>query len=380
MHIINRVINMIKKNSKKILMKLVNINKLYKKKKIITNFNMNIYYGEFLTILGPSGCGKTTILRLISGLEKANTGNIFLNNKNITNTPAENRNINTVFQNYALFPHMSVFENIAFGLKIQKITKKQIIKRVNESLSMVQLENFKKRYPNQLSGGEQQRVAIARAVINRPKILLLDEPLSALDYKLKKKMQNKLKYLQRELKITFILVTHDQEEALSISDRILVIKNGHIEQEGTPREIYEKPNNIFVAKFIGEINIFNTEVLKIINKKKIMVEIDGKFFILKIKFKAIIGQKIHILLRPEDLRVEEINNKQKTNKLIGYVRERNYKGMTLESTVELENGKIITVSEFFNEDDPNVDHNLNQKMAVSWVKNWEVILPYENKK
>ncbi|WDI78772.1 spermidine/putrescine ABC transporter ATP-binding protein PotA [Candidatus Purcelliella pentastirinorum] len=371
---------MIKKNSKKILMKLVNINKLYKKKKIITNFNMNIYYGEFLTILGPSGCGKTTILRLISGLEKANTGNIFLNNKNITNTPAENRNINTVFQNYALFPHMSVFENIAFGLKMQKITKKQIIKRVNESLSMVQLENFKKRYPNQLSGGEQQRVAIARAVINRPKILLLDEPLSALDYKLKKKMQNKLKYLQRELKITFILVTHDQEEALSISDRILVIKNGHIEQEGTPREIYEKPNNIFVAKFIGEINIFNTEVLKIINKKKIMVEIDGKFFILKIKFKAIIGQKIHILLRPEDLRVEEINNKQKTNKLIGYVRERNYKGMTLESTVELENGKIITVSEFFNEDDPNVDHNLNQKMAVSWVKNWEVILPYENKK
>ncbi|QJC38744.1 spermidine/putrescine ABC transporter ATP-binding protein PotA [Enterobacteriaceae endosymbiont of Donacia fulgens] len=367
-----------KKSFEKILIKLININKSFASKKIIYNLNLSINDGEFITLLGPSGSGKTTIIRLIAGLEKVDSGSIFLNEKEITQYPAEKRQINTVFQSYALFPHMSVFDNIAFGLRMQKKTHKEILKKVEKILNIVQLKKFINRKPHELSGGQQQRVAIARAVINQPRLLLLDEPLSALDYRLRKKMQNELKALQRKLGITFILVTHNQEEALSISDRIILLRNGIIEQDGSPREIYEEPKNLFVANFIGDINIFNALILKKFNSNQVLANLEGYICKIKVPFHIIVGEKIHVLLRPEDLRIKEINNKTDLNTgLVGYIKEKNYKGMTLESTLKLNNGKIIIVSEFFNENDPYVDHSLNQKMLINWVETWEVVLPYE---
>ncbi|QJC28381.1 spermidine/putrescine ABC transporter ATP-binding protein PotA [Enterobacteriaceae endosymbiont of Plateumaris braccata] len=368
-----------KKNIQKVLVTLNNITKSFFGKKIISNFCLTINNGEFITLLGPSGCGKTTILRLIAGLEKVDSGTIILDQKKITHISAANRQINTVFQSYALFPHMSVFDNIAFGLKMKKKTYKEIKFRVENILNMVQLQNFANRKPYELSGGQQQRVAIARAVINKPKILLLDESLSALDYRLRKKMQNELKMLQRKLGITFIFVTHNQEEALTMSDRIVVLRNGKIEQDGTPREIYEEPKNLFIAKFIGDINIFNATIIKRLNNTQVIANLEGYLCNIRVLFPVITGEKIHVLLRPEDLRIKEIDTKndKNINGLIGYVKNQSYKGMTLESTLQLENGKIITVSEFFNEDDPNFDHSINQKMVINWVETWEVVLPYE---
>jgi len=241
------------------IIELRSLSKSYNGNTIINNFNLTINNGEFLTILGPSGCGKTTVLRLLAGLEEPNGGQIILDGEDITNVPAEQRYVNTVFQSYALFPHMTIFENVAFGLRMQKVPEAEIKPRVMDALRMVQLEDMAERKPTQLSGGQQQRIAIARAVVNKPKVLLLDESLSALDYKLRKKMQNELKALQRQLGITFIFVTHDQEEALTMSDRIIVLRRGNIEQDGSPREIYEDPKNLFVAKFIGEINIFDIQ-------------------------------------------------------------------------------------------------------------------------
>ena len=360
------------------VIELVSINKSFGNLDIIKDLNLSINDGEFLTILGPSGCGKTTVIRLIAGLESADTGQIILTGQDITNQPAEHRHVNTVFQSYALFPHMSVFENVAFGLRMQKTPTAQIEARVLDALRMVQLEEFAYRRPHQLSGGQQQRVAIARAVVNKPQVLLLDESLSALDYKLRKQMQNELKALQRKLGITFIFVTHDQEEALSMSDRIVVMNHGRIEQDGTPREIYEEPANLFVASFIGEINIFDAIVLHRIDEQRVRVKVEGRECDIYVKQVVEPGQKLHVLLRPEDLRVEEINDSTTTDDIIGYIRERNYKGMTLESVVELENGKQVLVSEFFNEDDPDFDHSLNQKMAITWVESWEVVLVDES--
>lgn len=242
---------------------------------------------------------------------------------------------------------------------------------------MVQLENFAQRRPAHLSGGQQQRVAIARAVVNKPKVLLLDESLSALDYKLRKQMQNELKALQRKLGITFIFVTHDQEEALTMSDRIVVMREGRIEQDGTPREIYEEPTNLFVAQFIGEINIFDARVLHRIDDARIRADVEGHECDIYTTLPVTENQSLKVLLRPEDLRVEEIHDLENLPGLIGYVRERNYKGMTLDSVVEMENGKMVMVSEFFNEDDPDVDHSLDQKIAVTWVESWEVVLADE---
>jgi len=359
------------------LVTLSGISKAFDGKSIISDFNLTIDHGEFITLLGPSGCGKTTILRLIAGLEEADSGRVMLDESDITDTPAEHRHVNTVFQSYALFPHMSVFENVAFGLRMQKTPHAEIAARVSEALAMVQLESFADRRPHQLSGGQQQRVAIARAVVNRPKVLLLDESLSALDYKLRKQMQNELKALQRKLGITFVFVTHDQEEALTMSDRIVVMRDGKIEQDGSPREIYEEPKNLFVARFIGEINVFDAEVLDVSAAPRVRARVEGRECDIHCAFPVSVGDRLHVLLRPEDLRVDEVHSDQAVDGLTGYVRERNYKGMTLESTVELENGKLVTVSEFFNEDDPDVDHSLNQKMAVNWVPSWEVVLPYE---
>ncbi len=363
------------------VIQLKGLTKSFDGKKIIQEFNVNVNDGEFLTILGPSGCGKTTVLRLIAGFENADQGQILLDGQDVTQLPPEQRHVNTVFQSYALFPHMTVFDNVAFGLKMQKVPKAEIEPRVLEALRMVQLEQFATRRPHQLSGGQQQRVAIARAVVNKPKVLLLDESLSALDYKLRKQMQIELKQLQRKLGITFIFVTHDQEEALSMSDRILVMRDGIVEQDGSPREIYEEPKNLFVARFIGEINVFRAKVKERLDEKRILAEVEGSIFPILCPQNVSVGDTVNVLLRPEDLRLEEIHNNEntseRTNTLIGYVRDRTYKGMTLDSVVELESGLSVMVSEFFNEDDPDVDHSLNQKVAVTWVESWELVLTDE---
>ncbi|KYN24428.1 Fe3+/spermidine/putrescine ABC transporter ATP-binding protein [Vibrio cidicii] len=365
-----------KQNAGQPVIRLTGISKSFDGKEIIGNLNLDVNHGEFLTILGPSGCGKTTVLRMIAGFETADKGQITIDNQDVTNVPAEQRHVNTVFQSYALFPHMTVFENVAFGLRMQKVPSADIEPRVMEALKMVRLESMAQRKPHQLSGGQQQRIAIARAVVNQPKVLLLDESLSALDYKLRKQMQIELKQLQRQLGITFIFVTHDQEEALSMSDRIIVMRSGVIEQDGSPREIYEDPKNLFVARFIGEINVFEAVAKERVDEKRIRAEIEGVDSVVYFDEPITQGQKLQVLLRPEDLRIEEITESEEKG-IVGHVTERTYKGMTLDSVIETESGMRVMVSEFFNEDDPDVDHSLGQKVAITWVESWEVVLSDE---
>ncbi len=362
------------------LLRIRHLTKSYGDNPILTDINLDIQDGEFLTLLGPSGCGKTTLLRLIGGFELPNSGAIELEGVDIANLPAEKRPINTVFQQYALFPHMSVFDNIAYGLKLKKVPKAEITQRVKEALAMVQLEHTINRRPQDLSGGQQQRIAIARAVVNRPKLLLLDEPLSALDHKLRIQMQSELKRLQRELGITFVFVTHDQEEALSMSDRIAVMKSGVFQQIDNPIRIYESPANLFTAKFIGETNLFKAKVLDI-GEKTIKVEVteqkDGYHPIRNLpkpKFDTKIGDTVNLLLRPEDIRVYA---KGEEDGLLGRVVDTSYKGSTLDSTIELTNGNRVKASEFFDEDDPSFNYKLGEEVCVTWVDGWEWILPDE---
>ena len=250
------------------LIQFKNIVKEFDGQIVLKGINLDIYENEFVTLLGPSGCGKTTLLRILGGFLRQNEGQVIFDNEDITDVPPYKRELNTVFQKYALFPHMNVYDNIAFGLKIKKEPKDVIEQKVNRMLKLVGLEDYGKRAVTEMSGGQQQRVAIARALVNEPKVLLLDEPLGALDLKLRKEMQHELKKIQQEVGITFIYVTHDQEEALTMSDKIVVMKDGEIQQIGTPTDIYNEPVNEYVANFIGESNIIDGVMIKDLHHRK----------------------------------------------------------------------------------------------------------------
>ena len=339
----------------KVIVKLENFKKSYGKKEVIKNVNLEVYEDEFLTFLGSSGCGKTTILRSISGLDKPTSGKVYIDNEDVTDLEPPLRKVNTIFQNYALFPLMTIYDNIAFGLKMKKVPKDEIDKRVKEMLELVHLVGYEKRYPRELSGGEQQRVSLARGLINKPKVLLLDEPLSALDLKLRKEMQIELKRLQRKLKITFIYVTHDQDEALSMSDRIAIVKNGKIEQIDTPENIYNKPSSLYVASFIGDANIIDSKVEKI-DDKRIYLK-NNITIVNNNKFKC--EDKVKIVIRPENIKVS--NNIKKDNSLNGIVNELIYDGANTKLMVKV-NDLVLKVLVFGNDK----KYKLGDDISLYW--------------
>ena len=279
------------------IIEIKSVSKTYGDNTVLNNLSLNIRKNEFLTLLGPSGCGKTTTLKILAGFENSDIGKVLFNDEDISALPPYKRQLNTVFQKYALFPHMNVYENIAFGLKIKKVSKNEIDKKVSEMLKLVALEGFEKRSIDSLSGGQQQRVAIARALVNEPKVLLLDEPLGALDLKLRKEMQSELKRIQQRLGITFIFVTHDQEEALTMSDTIVVMNKGIIQQMGSPEDIYNEPANAFVADFIGESNIVDGIMLE-----DLKVEFCNHVFTCVDKgFNS--NEVVDVVIRPEDIEI-----------------------------------------------------------------------------
>ena len=310
------------------VIRLENVTKSFNDEKVLDSISLSIKKNEFFTLLGPSGCGKTTMLRIIGGFETADDCNVFFYGVNINNLPPNKRNLNTVFQKYALIPHMNVYENVAFGLKIKKTPNDIIDKKVKEMLALINLKGFEKRSVTSLSGGQQQRVAIARALINEPEVLLLDEPLGALDLKLRKSMQTELKKIQQRLGITFIYVTHDQEEALTMSDTIVVMKNGVIQQMGSPVDIYNEPTNAFVADFIGESNIIDG-----IMKKDLLVNFANKDFVCVDKgFKE--NEPVDVVVRPEDIKIVENPDDAM---LKGHVDSVIFKGVHYEMKISSEN-------------------------------------------
>ena len=326
------------------IVSLMNVEKIYGENHVVKNMNMNIHEGEFLTLLGPSGCGKTTTLRMISGFEVPSSGTIKVQGERVEKKEPYQRDVNTVFQNYALFPNMNVYDNVAYGLKVKKVPKQEIKERVTEALKMVQLEGFEKRKTTQMSGGQKQRVAIARAIINRPKVLLLDEPLGALDLKLRKQMQIELKRLQKKLGITFVYVTHDQEEALTMSDRIAVINEGRIEQLDKPREIYDHPKTKFVANFIGETNLLDAIVLEVNGDTAIIGTEVGKATVQINPKKIEVNDGVAVSIRPEYMQfskkpVEGFNIK-------GIVKETIFVGNLIKMMISLNDGTEIKVNRF----------------------------------
>ena len=343
---------------KKVIISLKSFSKFYNKKVVIDNIDLDVYENEFLTLLGSSGCGKTTMLRSISGLDKPTSGRVFIDGVDVTDFDPTKRKVNTIFQNYALFPLMTVYDNIAFGLKMQKRPKEEIKKSVQEMLELVHLVGYENRYPKELSGGEQQRVSLARGLINKPRVLLLDEPLSALDLKLRKEMQVELKQLQRKLKITFIYVTHSQDEALSMSDRIAIIRNGKIEQLGTPQEIYDIPKTLYAATFIGDTNVIKGKVTSIDVRKR-LVCIDNNIIGNANDNKFNIGDDVILVIRPENIKVTSA--KKKNNYVEGIIDELIYDGLSNKLIVNTGNS-IVKVLVYGND----FKYEVGKKIKLYW--------------
>ena len=346
---------------------------------VLDNISLKISKGEFITLLGSSGCGKTTTLRIIAGLEQPDAGSVWLDGREVTGLEPNQRNVNTVFQNYALFPHMNVAENIGYGLKLKKVPKSEIRKKVSQMLELVQLEGYEKRKPSELSGGQKQRVAIARALVNNPEVLLLDEPLGALDLQLRRAMQIELKHLQKKLGITFIYITHDQEEAINMSDRIAVMKDGRIEQIGTPDEIYNHPKTSYVATFVGNANILHG-VAESIQGENAIVKIGNDRVIVKLetsqqdtggKQHLAAGEKVTLAVRSENILLQEAavigdtgtdyrdavdisvadgsldaHNKNSVSGLQATVTEKNFAGGQLRVTLKLSDGTQLIASRY----------------------------------
>ena len=362
-----------------ILLELKNIKKSFTPgEDVLDDICLTVARGEFVTLLGSSGCGKTTTLRIIAGLEQTDSGSVWINGQDVTKLPPDKRDVNTVFQNYALFPHMNVAENIGYGLKLRKVPRGEIKKKVAQMLELVQLEGYEKRKPSELSGGQKQRVAIARALVNNPKVLLLDEPLGALDLQLRRAMQIELKHLQKKLGITFIYITHDQEEAINMSDRIAVMKDGRIEQIGTPDEIYNHPKTSYVATFVGNANILHgvaeniqgeNAIVKIGNDRVIVSQQDTGDTRAKQYLAA--GEKVTLAVRSENILLQETavigdtgtdyrdavdisvadgsldaHNKNSVSSLQATVTEKNFAGGQLRVTLKLSDGTQLIASRY----------------------------------
>ena len=319
------------------IIKIENLSKAFGEKVILDNVNLDIKRGEFVTLLGPSGCGKTTLLRMLAGFMQPDSGSIAMEDKDILSMPPHQRPLNTVFQRYALFPHLNVYENIAFGLKLKKVESKEIDKRVRRALKMVSMTDYEDRDVNSLSGGQQQRVAIARAIVNQPQVLLLDEPLAALDLKMRKDMQMELKQMHEALGITFIYVTHDQEEALTLSDTIVVMSEGKIQQIGAPIDIYNEPINSFVADFIGESNILNGTMIK----DKEVEFIGHKFECVDAGFGE--NTAVDVVIRPEDIYI--VGNVENAD-FTGVVKSCIFKGVHYEMFVETDKGFELMIQDY----------------------------------
>ena len=296
--------------SDKEFIKIKNVSKNFEEVVAVDNINVDIARGEFFSLLGPSGCGKTTLLRILAGFEYPSSGSVFIDNLDVTDITPNLRPTNMVFQNYAIFPHINVKRNIEFGLRKEKLSKDELDKRVQDALKMVQLEGYEDRFSNQLSGGQRQRIALARALVKQPKVLLLDEPLGALDKKLREEMQLELRNLQRSIGITFIFVTHDQEEAMTMSDRVAVMNKGKILQISPPRDLYENPKNLFVGDFIGQINFLDTQIVKIEgNNAKVLINKLGEHEIITSNNNLSQNESIVCAIRPETIIISKTNEK-----------------------------------------------------------------------
>jgi len=359
------------KKLENVIIQLKDLEKKFDQVIAVDRVSMDIFAGEFFSILGPSGCGKTTLLRTIAGFETPDYGSIYLHGNIINSVPPYRRDVNMVFQNYALFPHMNIYENIAFGLKMKKISKAEINDRVPKILDLVGLSGMNSRKASQLSGGQQQRVALARALVNEPSVLLLDEPLGALDLKLRKQMQLELKSIQKRLGITFIYVTHDQEEALTMSDRIAVMSAGKLEQLGTPSQIYEKPNNEFVANFIGISNLFTGNIQKINDSILMLKTQDG------IEIRAIangngISKDATAMVRPEKILISTNKMEQDKNCFNGKIADIVYLGTVIQFIVNVNNTKLVVLDK---NHDKAKGFDLNQDVFVSWDFSNTVIIP-----
>jgi spermidine/putrescine transport system ATP-binding protein len=326
--------------------RLDRVSKLFGDVAAVDDLSLDIQEGEFFSMLGPSGCGKTTTLRMIGGFEEPTLGTIYLGGRDVTDDPPYKRDVNTVFQSYALFPHLDVYENVAFGLRRKKVAKDEVDKRVRDAMKLVDLVGFERRKPPQMSGGQQQRVALARALVNHPKVLLLDEPLGALDLKLRKQMQLELKRIQQEVGITFIYVTHDQEEAMTMSDRFAVMRHGKIEQIGGPEEVYESPSTEFVAGFLGASNMLDGEIKEAANGlTSIVLDAGGVVYATTSRIAEGVGPTVKVGVRPEKIQIvaDDGNPPAERNSVQGLLRMSTYIGVNYQFKVDGPGGVSLTV-------------------------------------